>query len=129
MPIGDRNLGTGTVLRARHKGKERTCDVVHADEGLRYRLDDGTEHQSPSSAGTAAMGGVACNGWRFWSVAGTETAKRAKAKKVPAAKKSAKVTAIKPNTVKAVRAAASIPESPRGRLHTAAASAARRSRR
>jgi hypothetical protein len=47
---------------------QRTCEVVKTEEGLRFRLDDGTEHRSPSSAGKAAMSGVACNGWRFWSV-------------------------------------------------------------
>jgi type IV secretory pathway VirB10-like protein len=75
---------------------------VQTDDGLRYRLDDGTEHRSPSSAGKAAMDGVACNGWRFWSVEGTEKPKRepkakadkpTKAKKEPAAKKSAKTKA------------------------------------
>lgn len=37
--------------------------------GLRYRLEDGREFRSLSSAGSAVMGGIACNGWRFWSVA------------------------------------------------------------
>ena len=72
MPLENRNVEPGTVLVARYKGKDRTCEVVQTDDGLRYRLDDGTEHKSPSSAGKAAMGGVACNGWRFWSLAGTE---------------------------------------------------------
>jgi hypothetical protein len=38
------------------------------------------------------MGGVACNGWRFWSLAGTETpARKAKAEpKAKPAKKAAK---------------------------------------
>ena len=95
MPIENRNLEPGTVLVARYKKQDRTCEVVktdaatpgYAQSGLRYRLDDGTEHNSPSSAGKAAMGGVACNGWRFWSIAGTEAPK--KAKKEPVAKKSA----------------------------------------
>ena len=58
------------------------------EEGLRYRLEDGREFKSPSSAGSAVMGGVACNGWRFWSLAPTgetpapaaEPAKKGKAK-------------------------------------------------
>jgi len=54
-----------------------------AEEGLRYRLEDGREFKSPSSAGSAIMGGSACNGWRFWSVAGTEAAKPKAAKKPP----------------------------------------------
>jgi hypothetical protein len=76
MPLENRNLEPGTVLVARYKKQDRTCEVVQTDDGLRYRLDDGSEHRSPSSAGKAAMGGVACNGWRFWSLQGTEKPKR-----------------------------------------------------
>ena len=75
MPIEDRNLEAGAVLTARYKKADRTCEVVTTENGLRYRLDDGTEHKSPSSAGKAVTGG-ACNGWVFWSVQGTETPKR-----------------------------------------------------
>jgi hypothetical protein len=86
MPLENRNVEPGTVLVARYKGKDRTCEVVQTDDGLRYRLDDGTEHKSPSSAGKAAMDGVACNGWRFWSLAGTEKpARKAKAAAKPKA--------------------------------------------
>ncbi len=107
MPIENRNLEPGTVLVARYKGKDRTCEVVKTDDGLRFRLDDGTEHKSPSSAGRAAMGGVACNGWRFFSVAGTEKPKREpkakadKPKKEPAARKPAKTKAAPTKTTKA----------------------------
>ncbi len=93
MPIENRNVEPGTVLTARYKGKDRTCEIVQTGAGLRYRLDDGTEHRSPSSAGRAAMDGVACNGWRFWSVEGTQPAPRAskpKAEKQPKAKAPAK---------------------------------------
>jgi len=100
MPLENRNLEPGTVLVARYKGKDRTCEVVQTEDGLRYRLDDGTEHKSPSSAGKAAMGGVACNGWRFWSLAGTERParksrgeakpKKAAAKAAPKGKQPAK---------------------------------------
>jgi len=85
MAIEDRNLAVGTKLVARYKGQDHTAEVVKTEEGLRYRLADGTEFKSPSSAGSAIMGGSACNGWRFWSVAGAE----AKPKKEPkqAAKK------------------------------------------
>jgi hypothetical protein len=76
MPIEDRNVSPGTMLVARYKGQDRTCEAVKTEEGLRYRLDDGTEHRSPSSAGRAAMGGIACNGWRFWSVQGEEPVRR-----------------------------------------------------
>src|SRR3989304_5339898 len=81
----DRNLAPGTKLVTRYKGKEYTAEVVKTEEGLRYRLEDGREFKSPSSAGWALRGGSACNGWRFWSVAGTEAAKPNAAKK--AAKK------------------------------------------
>ncbi|MDP9236703.1 MAG: hypothetical protein M3P30_04770 [Chloroflexota bacterium] len=108
MPIDDRNLGTGTRLVAHHKGKDRTCEVVQTDDGVRYRLDDGSEHRSPSGAGRAAMGGTACNGWQWWSVEGTEKPKRErqpkadKPKKEPTAKKPtrAKSPAKKPAKAK-----------------------------
>ena len=80
MSIEDRNLAPGTKLVARYKAKEYTAEVVKTEEGLRYRLEDGREFKSPSSAGSAIMGGSACNGWRFWSVAGAEAAKPKAAK-------------------------------------------------
>ena len=85
MAIEDRSLKAGTKLVARYKGQEHTAEVVETEAGLRYRLKDGREFKSLSSAGSAVMGGSACNGWRFWSVAGAE----AKPKKEPrkAAKK------------------------------------------
>ncbi len=75
MSIEDRNLAAGTKLVARYKGKEYKAEVVETEEGLRYRLEDGKEFKSLSSAGSAVMGGSACNGWRFWSLAGSEEAK------------------------------------------------------
>jgi hypothetical protein len=104
MPIENRELAAGTRLVARYKKQDRTCEVVETAEGVRYRLDDGTEHRSPSSAGKAVTGG-ACNGWVFWSVEGTEKPKREpkaraekaraeKAKKEPAAKKPAKTKSV-----------------------------------
>jgi hypothetical protein len=76
MPIENRNLAVGTRLVARYKKEEHWATVVEGEKGgLRYRLDDGQEFKSLSSAGSAVMGGVACNGWRFWSVAGSEEAK------------------------------------------------------
>jgi hypothetical protein len=110
MPIENRELAAGTRLVARYKKQDRTCEVVETADGLRYRLDDGTEHRSPSSAGKAAMDGVACNGWRFWSVEGTEKPKRepkakvdkpARAEKEPAAKKPAKTKAAPKKSAKA----------------------------
>ncbi len=91
MPIEDRNLEAGAMLKARYKKQERTCEVVQTDDGLRYKLDNGELFQSPSSAGKAAMTGVACNGWRFWSVQGTETPARE-----PKAEKSAKAPKKEP---------------------------------
>jgi len=100
MPLENRNLEPGTVLVARYKGKDRTCEVVQTEDGLRYRLDDGTEHKSPSSAGKQAMGGVACNGWRFWSLAGTEKpARKAKTAK-PKAEPKPKAKPAKPKAKK-----------------------------
>ena len=58
MPLENRNLEPGTVLSARYKKQDRTCEVVETPDGVRFRLDDGTEHKSPSSAGKAAMDGV-----------------------------------------------------------------------
>jgi hypothetical protein len=95
MPIENRNVEPGTVLVARHKGRDRTCEAVKTDEGLRFRLDDGTEHRSPSSAGKAAMGGIACNGWRFWSLQGTELPKRERSAKPAAARRPKKAAAKK----------------------------------
>ena len=70
MPIENRNLPVGTRLVARYKKQEYRATVVEGEDGgLRYRLEDGREFKSLSSAGSAVMGDVACNGWRFWSVA------------------------------------------------------------
>jgi hypothetical protein len=116
MPIEDRNVEPGTRLVASYKKQDRTCEVVKTDDGLRYRLDDGTMHRSPSSAGKAVVG-HACNGWVFWSLAGTEKPKREpKAKadkpkkepatKKPAPKKPAKTKTAKPKTAKPKRSKA-----------------------
>ena len=71
MALENRNPEAGTRLVARYKKAEYTATVVEGEEGgLRYRLEDGREFKSPSAAGSAVMGGVACNGWRFWSLAG-----------------------------------------------------------
>ncbi len=109
MAIENRELAPGTILTARYKKRDRTCEVVQTDDGLRYRLDDGSEHKSPSSAGKAAMGGVACNGWRFWSGQGTQPAARAtkpkgaKADAPAKSKKGAKSKSAKKPQGKAVR--------------------------
>jgi len=87
MPLENRNLEAGTRLAAKHKGTTYTCEVVQTEEGLRYRLEDGREFKSPSPAGSAVMNGMACNGWRFWSLADEVTEKAKAAKKEPKAKK------------------------------------------
>jgi Protein of unknown function (DUF2924) len=114
MPIENRELAAGTRLVARYKKQDRTCEVVETAEGLRYRLADGREHKSPSSAGKAVTGG-SCNGWVFWSIEGTEKGKRQpkpqadKPRKAPAAKKPAKTKAApkkgaKPKSTKKAKA-------------------------
>lgn len=71
MAIENRNLAVGTKLTARYKKETYRAEVVQAmEEGLKYRLSDGREFKSPSGAGMAVLGGMACNGWRFWSVDG-----------------------------------------------------------
>jgi hypothetical protein len=106
MPIEDRNVEAGTVLTARYKKQDRTCEVIETDDGLRFKLDTGELYRSPSSAGKAAMDGVACNGWRFWSVQGQGSAQRepkAKADK-PAKAKTAKKPSGKKPTAKTEKA-------------------------
>ena len=89
MPIENRNLEAGTRLVANYKKQTYVCTVEGGEDGkLTFVLEDGKRYTSPSSAGSAVMGGAACNGWRFWSVEGGEqpaseapAAKPAKAKK------------------------------------------------
>ena len=70
MPIENRNLEPGTRLVGRYKGQTYHAEVVQTEEGIRYRLEDGREFKSPSSAGAAIFGeGRTCNGWAFWSLA------------------------------------------------------------
>src|SRR3546814_4511280 len=69
-----KTMAAGMVLVATYKKEEHRAEVVAGeDEKLRYRLADGTAYRSPSAAGSAVMGGVACHGWRFWRVAGAAT--------------------------------------------------------
>jgi len=66
-------IAAGQTLTATYKKTPYTVEVVAGPEGkLLYRLADGREFKSPSAAGSAVTGGVACNGWRFWSLAGDE---------------------------------------------------------
>jgi len=84
MPVNDRNLQGGEKLVARYKGQEHTVLVLADDKGgLGFELDGSTIYKSLSSAGSAVMGGTACNGWRFWTPEGElkeRTPKEPKAK-------------------------------------------------
>ena len=63
-------LSPGTRLIGRYKGVDYSAEVVRTEAEKRaFRLTDGREFSSPSAAASAVMGGVACNGWRFWSLA------------------------------------------------------------
>jgi Restriction Enzyme Adenine Methylase Associated/Protein of unknown function (DUF2924) len=70
MSIENRDLKAGTKLVATYKKQEFSCEVAKTKDGVIYRLADGQEYKSLSSAGSAVMGGSACNGWRFWSLEG-----------------------------------------------------------
>src|SRR5262245_5614900 len=72
-------LKVDTVLVARYKGAEYRAEVFTDDEDkTRYRLADGREFKSPSAAASAVMGGIAANGWRFWSLEADKPATVAK---------------------------------------------------
>lgn len=112
MPIENRNLEPGTRLVATYKKQRVAAEVVEGGfkltdvgEGLGV-FDLDTVYKSPSSAGSAIMGGIACNGWRFWSLEGEEaptapTQARQPAKNgsaaAPAAPKGRKVLSRVPN--------------------------------
>ena len=72
MAIENRDLEAGTKLIAKYKKEEHRAEVIAGEEGkVMYRLADGREFKSPSSAGTAITG-KACNGWAFWSIETTD---------------------------------------------------------
>ena len=74
--------------------------MVAGDDGkLRFRLADGREFGSPSAAGSAVMGGISCNGWRFWSLAGERPTPR------PAEPTAGSESARKPGAKSAKRSA------------------------
>jgi hypothetical protein len=87
MAIQDRNLSVGTKLYARYKGTTYTAEVVldpnaTGDRPIAYRVDGKDQlFKSPSAAGSAVMGGNACNGWAFWSVGDGGEPKAAKSQK------------------------------------------------
>ena len=76
MAIEDRNLEPGTKLIAKYKKEEYKAEVIAGEDGkVKYRLADGREFKSPSSAGTAITN-KACNGWAFWSGRGRRRPQR-----------------------------------------------------
>ncbi|MGE0227517.1 MAG: hypothetical protein AB7I38_03775 [Dehalococcoidia bacterium] len=81
-------LEPGTVLVAKYKGQEHRAVVFLDEEGkTRYRLEDGREFRSPSAAASAVMGGIAANGWRWWSLQSEATEERPKSGKASKARK------------------------------------------
>jgi hypothetical protein len=86
MVISNRNLTAGIRLVVDYKKTRFVCTVEAGEEEGQtlFTLEDGKKFKSPSAAGSAVMGGTACNGWRFWTVEGEEApAKETK----PAAKR------------------------------------------
>jgi hypothetical protein len=92
MVIENRNLPVGTRLVASYKKQAFVCTVEAGEEegALAFVLEDGQRFKSPSAAGSKVMGGGAVNGWRFWSVEGTEPARTEKAEKPAKAPKATK---------------------------------------
>jgi len=73
MVIEKAQLSAGLVLRGRYKGQEYRV-LVRGDEasGFGFDLDGAAVYKSLSAAAKAAMGGGSVNGWRFFSIAGSE---------------------------------------------------------
>ena len=68
MAIENRDLEAGTKLIAKYKKEEYRAEVVTGEaRKVKYRLADGREFKSLSSAGTSITT-KACNGWNFWSI-------------------------------------------------------------
>jgi hypothetical protein len=73
MAIEHRTLRAGEILAATYKKAGHRVLVVGDEEtGLGFELDGSTIYKSLSAAGSAVMGGTACNGWRFWTRVGEE---------------------------------------------------------
>jgi hypothetical protein len=76
MPITDRSIIKipGTRLKATYKGIEYSAVVLeNGNINIDSDFAQQVEFKSLSAAGSAIMGGIACNGWRFWSVEGQES--------------------------------------------------------
>ncbi|HLF75985.1 MAG TPA: DUF2924 domain-containing protein [Dehalococcoidia bacterium] len=102
MAVENRNLLAGTRLTATYKKQTYVCTIEAAEggDGIVF-VYDGKSYKSPSAAGSAVMGGTACNGWRFWSLEGEEP-KAAAAPNTPKATPADKTS--KPRTRKAPKA-------------------------
>jgi hypothetical protein len=98
MVIEKTELAAGLVLTGRYKGQEYKVLVLGDSEPFNFELDGTTVYKSLSSAAKAAMGGgsASVNGWRFFSIAGSEPAREAPERKSKAkAASSRTVTQIK----------------------------------
>ena len=73
MAITNRDLPAGSRLVANYKKQAYVCEVVKDGEGNLVFKVDGKEFKSPSAAASHVMGGLAANGWRFWSLEGEAT--------------------------------------------------------
>ena len=100
MPIENRALTAGTILDATYKKTPYVCEVVEEGGETRFRIKGEEKlHKSPSSAASAVMGGIAANGWKFWSVEGEVPPATASA-----TPKAAKTTAPgKPTLIRLIR--------------------------
>jgi len=77
MVIEKNELAAGMMLTGRYKGQEYTVLVLEDEEPFRFQLDGRIPaYNSLSAAAKAAMGGgsASVNGWRFFSIAGSEPA-------------------------------------------------------
>jgi hypothetical protein len=112
MGISNRELAAGMVFVARYKKVEHRVLVLgDKDAGFGFELDNDKIFKSLSSAGSAIMGGTACNGWRFFTPEGelpeakvpsepTPTAKAAKTRKVKLIRKMKVQTEVPEGQVK-----------------------------
>ncbi len=59
-------------MTAIYRGRTHAGKVESTEDGkLAYVLEDGPRFKSRWAPGSAVMSGIACNGWRFWSVEGS----------------------------------------------------------
>ena len=77
MVIEKTELAAGMTLTGRYKGLEHKVLVLGNEADLSFELDGATVYKSLSSAAKAAMGGgsASVNGWRFFSIVGSEPTK------------------------------------------------------